>query len=138
VSASTAYARLSADYGDYHRTPGNRRCHAVGIPLIVYALTAWSRVHGVPVVAVLLPLYFAWDARVGLLMTAFLAACAGLASVLPAWTSAAAFVVGWAFQFAGHSVCEKRSPAFLKNVTHLLIGPAWVASELAALRRPVA
>jgi uncharacterized membrane protein YGL010W len=129
------YASLSTDYAGYHRTRGNRLCHAFGIPLIVYAVVAWTRVRGVPVAAAFLPLYFAWDARVGLLLAGFMAACALAAAFLPPWTAWAAFLAGWAFQFAGHAFWEKRSPAFARNLAHLLVGPAWVAAELAGLRR---
>ncbi|MFI5350332.1 MAG: Mpo1-like protein [Elusimicrobiota bacterium] len=126
------YAALSADYAGYHRTPGNRICHAIGIPLIVYAITAWS-LKPFPVAAAVLPVYFLWDARVGLLITSFMAVSALLAARLPGWTSGAAFAIGWAFQLYGHAVYEEKSPAFAKNLVHLLIGPAWVASELAGL-----
>jgi uncharacterized membrane protein YGL010W len=131
------YAALSADYADYHRTEGNGRCHAVGIPLIAYAVVAWSRFGtAYPAAALLLPIYFLWDARIGALMTAFIAASALLSARLPWWTAVAAFVVGWAFQFYGHAVYEKKSPAFLKNFAHLLVGPAWIATKLAGLKAP--
>jgi uncharacterized membrane protein YGL010W len=130
------YAGLTADYAEYHRTPGNRFCHAFGVPLIVYAVVAWSRVGTpFPIAALLLPIYFLWDARVGLLMTSFIAVSALIAARVPWWMSWAAFVVGWAIQFYGHSVYEKKSPAFAKNLTHLLIGPAWVATKLAGLKK---
>jgi len=130
----TGYAALSADYADYHRAAGNRVCHRIGIPLIVYAVVAWSRVGPFPLAALVLPLYFVWDARLGALMTAFVAASALAAARAPAWASWAAFAAGWAFQFCGHAVYEKRSPAFAKNLTHLLVGPAWIAAELTGLR----
>jgi uncharacterized membrane protein YGL010W len=130
------YRSLYADYASYHRTPGNRRCHAVGIPLIVFALTAWSAIGSVfPLTALLLPLYFYWDARVGLLMTAFMAAGAALGAVAPGWAPPAAFVVGWAFQLCGHEAFENNRPALLDNLLHALVGPAFVATELAGLRR---
>lgn len=129
------YAALSADYAAYHRAPGNAACHAVGIPLIVYALVAWSRFgSGLPVAALFLPIYFLWDRRVGALMTSFIFVSALIAARLPAWTAWAAFAVGWAFQFYGHAVYEKKSPAFLKNFAHLLLGPAWIVSKLAGLK----
>ena len=84
--------------------------------------------------ALLLPIYFLWDRRIGALMTSFIAVSALLAARLPGWTSWAAFIVGWAFQFYGHVVYEKKSPAFTKNFAHLLVGPAWIASELAGLK----
>jgi uncharacterized membrane protein YGL010W len=129
------YAELSADYAAYHRTSGNRFCHAFGIPLIVYALAAWSRIGSpFPMAALLLPIYFLWDWRVGALMTSFIAVSALIAAHVPWWTSWGAFIVGWAFQFYGHTVYEKKKPAFAKNMTHLLVGPAWVATELAGLK----
>lgn len=129
------YAALTADYAEYHRTEGNRRCHMVGIPLIAYAVVAWSRFGtGFPGAALLLPVYFLWDRRVGALMLAFIAASALLSARLPGWTAWAAFIVGWAFQLYGHKVYEGKSPAFTKNFAHLLIGPAFVATELAGLR----
>lgn len=130
------YAALLADYESYHRAPGNVRCHAFGVPLIAYAVVAWSRLGtGFPGAALLLPMYFLWDRRVGAAMAAFVAAAALLSSRLPAWTAWAAFAAGWAVQFYGHAAFEKRSPAFLRNLTHLLVGPAFVASELAGWRR---
>jgi uncharacterized membrane protein YGL010W len=129
------YRVLSSDYAEYHRTRGNRVCHAVGIPLIAYAVTAWSCFGtGLPVTALLLPVYFLWDRRIGALMTSFIAVSALLAARLPAWTSWAAFLVGWAFQFYGHVVYEKKSPAFMDNFAHLLVGPAWIAAELAGIK----
>ena len=39
------------------------------------------------------------------------------------------FVFGWVLQFVGHYVYEKRSPAFMKNLTHLLVGPLWILAK---------
>ena len=39
------------------------------------------------------------------------------------------FVVGWIFQFIGHYVYEKRSPAFFRNLAHLLVGPLWIVAK---------
>lgn len=125
------YAALLADYGSYHRTAGNRRFHAVGIPLIAYALVAWSCIgSGLPIAALLLPVYFLWDPRVGAALTVFVAASAVLATRLPGWTGWAAFAAGCLCQYLGHVVCEKRRPAFTKDLAHLLIGPAWLVREL--------
>lgn len=129
------YASLAADYAAYHRAPGNRRSHMIGIPLIVFAVVVWSQVGSpFPFAALLLPVYFAWDRRVGLVMTAFIAACAALGPLLPRWAPWAAFAVGWLFQLYGHRVHEKNSPALLDNLLHLLVGPAFVASKLAGPR----
>ena len=45
-----------------------------------------------------------------------------------------AFVLGWAFQGVGHGVFEKNSPAFLKNLVHLLVGPAYLVNEVLRIR----
>ena len=44
--------------------------------------------------------------------------------------TAALFVVGWAFQLAGHFIFEGRKPAFVDDLSHTLIGPMFVAAKL--------
>jgi uncharacterized membrane protein YGL010W len=39
------------------------------------------------------------------------------------------FVGGWALQFIGHSVFEKRKPSFFADPYYLLVGPVWVTAE---------
>ncbi len=125
------YPRLSAEYAAYHTAEGNRFCHAVGIPLIVFAVVKWTQVGSFfPLAALALPVYFMWNKRVGWIMTGFIAASAAVGWFLPGWTSWAAFVVGWVFQIYGHKVYEKNSPALLDNLLHALIGPAFVAEKL--------
>jgi len=46
---------------------------------------------------------------------------------------AALFGGGWALQFIGHAVFEKRKPSFFEDPIYLLIGPIWVAIEMAQL-----
>lgn len=129
------YPALLRDYARYHATPGNRATHMIGIPLIVFAIVKWTLVGpGVPLAAVFLPVYFAWDKRVGLVMTAFLAACAWAGAAAPGWTAWAAFVTGWAFQLAGHKVYEKNAPALLDNLVHALVGPAFIAAKVFGLK----
>jgi uncharacterized membrane protein YGL010W len=128
---------LSAEYAADHATRGNRVCHAFGVPSIAYAVVALSRVGpgvGVPTAALLLPLYFSWDRRIGVLMTLFVAGSTAAAALLPAWSPYAALAAGIVFQAAGHSVFEGRRPAFTRDLLHLLVGPAWVAAELTGLR----
>lgn len=125
------YKALSADYGGYHVTRGNRLCHIVGIPLIMLAVVRWTQVgSAVPWAALVLVLYFAWAPRLALAMALVLAGMAGLSSHLPVWAAPAAFVLGWIFQFIGHGVYEKRSPAFAQNLIHVLVGPLWVLEEI--------
>ena len=106
------YARLSADYATYHTTEGNRRAHAIGIPLIVFAVVKWTQIGSLfPLAALVLPVYFMWNVRIGWIMTGYIAACAAAGAVLPMWIAHLAFVVGWAFQIYGHKRHEKNSPA---------------------------
>jgi len=129
------YARLMSDYASYHLTPGNQRAHSIGIPLIVFAVVKWTQIGSFfPLAALALPVYFLWNWRVGWMMTGFIAASAAAGAFLPMGVAHAAFVVGWIFQIYGHKVHEKNRPALLDNLTHALIGPAFVAEKLAGLR----
>lgn len=127
------WAALSADYASYHTTRGNRACHAVGIPLIILALVRWTQVGPLaplPLVAFVLPVYLLWDRRLALAMAVLVAGLSGLALLLTPAAALAAFVLGWAFQAAGHAVFERKRAAFQKNLVHLLVGPAWIMQEL--------
>jgi uncharacterized membrane protein YGL010W len=130
-----------ADYASHHGTPGNKACHAVGIPLIVFTIFAFlSRVPVASVggftvtlaevVLVAATLYYlTLDATLALLMLAASALLDAGARLLPLWLAVALFVVGWIFQFIGHYVYEKRSPAFFQNLRHLLVGPLWILAK---------
>jgi uncharacterized membrane protein YGL010W len=54
---------------------------------------------------------------------------------IPFWVNVALFVLGWIFQFIGHSVYEHKSPAFLTNVLHLLVGPLWILNDVVPVVR---
>jgi uncharacterized membrane protein YGL010W len=147
---------LFEDYGAYHRDRRNLICHEIGIPLIVLAVLALLRlipgripvVHWTVAELLLLatvlyyvsafnalgarrsgtrtrtwPFWPAYIAAVGMLVLYFVAGYV-------TWPVAVGlFVVGWVFQFVGHAY-EGKSPAFLTNLLHLLVGPVWVASHL--------
>jgi uncharacterized membrane protein YGL010W len=46
------------------------------------------------------------------------------------------FAIAWLGQFWGHSI-EGKKPSFLKDVQFLLIGPAWVISNLFSKKNPL-
>jgi len=133
---------LLADYAAYHRTRGNVICHFVGIPLIIFGifsllqLLRFGSTVGLPLtaaeifIAIVSVYYFTLDAKLGggmLVSSALLDAAAYAAGD---WRiGLAAFIVGWVFQGIGHAVYEKRSPAFLKNLLHLLVGPIFLLNE---------
>lgn len=134
-------ATYFADYAAYHRTRGNKLFHRIGIPLIVLSgLGMLARV-GAPVgglridasmllIAVSMVVYLALEWRLALLMLAVSIAFYFAGAALPMWVNVALFVLGWIFQFIGHSVYEHRQPAFLKNGLHLLVGPLWILNDV--------
>jgi uncharacterized membrane protein YGL010W len=133
---------LLADYGAYHRDRRNLICHEIGIPLIVLGVIALLRLVTLTgtafslaslVVVVIMVYYaaaFGREARAATYIAIVGLAVLYVIAVFVTWPFAiAAFVVGWVFQFVGHAY-EGKSPAFLTNLLHLLVGPLWVASHL--------
>ena len=53
-----------------------------------------------------------------------------LGAWMPLWLNSVLFVLGWIFQFVGHSVYEHRNPAFFRNFLHLLVGPLWILNDV--------
>ncbi len=129
---------LFADYDGYHQNRLNKVCHFIGIPLIVGSLIGlalrWDFVTvgrvglsaGHLLLLGMLAFYAILSPRTALPMLAALAFLGTLGRTLPPAWAAGVFVVGWIFQFVGHLGYEKKSPAFLKNAGHLLVGPLWV------------
>lgn len=133
---------LFADYAAYHTTGGNKAFHRVGIPLIMLALLGMLthvklfRVAAVEfdlalvVIAAASAYYFVLEWRLALAMLAVSIAFYYIGAAIPFWTNAALFVLGWILQFIGHSVYEKKQPAFFRNFVHLLIGPLWILNDV--------
>ena len=130
-----------ADYAAFHGTAGNKACHYVGIPLIVLALFALlARVplfavggFEVTLAEVALVVVTAYYLTLDVVLAATMLAASVLLLMLgrpmPVWVAAVLFVLGWIFQFIGHYVYEKRSPAFFRNLAHLLVGPLWIVAK---------
>ena len=136
---------LWSDYETHHLTGGNKVCHMVGIPLIIAGLLGLLaiplvRVGGVPVELSLLLLlltgcaYLWLDVKLGLAMIVISLLLYFGARLLPWPITLGLFVIGWVFQFVGHGVYEKRSPAFTDNLAHLLVGPMWVLNHFVHLK----
>jgi len=137
-----------SQYASYHRDPRNIATHFVGIPMIVAAVVillsrpvmadAGAGIPLSPAVAasLLTALYYVrLDLRLGFVMAALLAATVVLGAWAAAqsttvwlWLGLGGFVTGWVIQFIGH-VFEGRKPAFLDDVTGLIIGPLFVLVE---------
>jgi uncharacterized membrane protein YGL010W len=132
--------RLS-EYGGYHRTSGNEVCHFIGIPSIVagagtlLGLVPLVRLGGfsltlAEVVAAFVMAFYVVSARwLGVVTALLLAALVALGRALPVVVGTGLFIAGWVAQFVGHATFEKRSPAFVRNLLHLLVGPAWLVER---------
>lgn len=131
-----------ADYAAYHQTKGNKLFHRLGIPLIVLTLFGMlarvelAHMGGVRLDAAMLLILVAevvylmleWRLAIAMLLVSVAFYIAGAA--MPMWLNVALFVLGWIFQFIGHSVYEHKQPAFLKNFMHLLVGPLWILNDV--------
>ncbi len=139
-----------SQYAAYHRDPRNIASHFIGIPLIVVAVAVllsrpqWA-VGGLWISpAVFVALLSAWfylrlELALGVLMTLLMGLSVWAGQVLAAqsttvWLSSGVgmFVVGWVIQFVGHYY-EGKKPAFVDDVSGLIVGPLFVVAELAFL-----
>lgn len=137
-----------SQYAAYHRDPRNIASHFIGIPLIVVAVAVllsrpeWA-VGGLWISpAVITALASAWfylrlELKLGVLMTVLMGLSVWAGHVLAqqstmAWLSSglAMFVIGWVIQFVGHHY-EGRKPAFVDDLSGLIVGPLFVVAELA-------
>ncbi len=142
-------SRLDAlfdDYASYHRTAGNKWFHRFGIPLIMLSLFGMlARVQLVAInslrIDLAIVLIFAasvyylmldWKLGLGMLAVSIILYIAGAA--LPLSVNIVLFILGWIFQFVGHSVYEKKQPAFARNLVHLLVGPLWILKGMVTRR----
>jgi uncharacterized membrane protein YGL010W len=134
---------LLAEYGAAHRAAGNLACHAAGITLIVFGIL--SLAHAVRlgggwtgselVVALAGAAYLALDVPLGIAMLGTAALVDLVARVVDdSEIGAAAFALGWILQAIGHAVYEKNSPAFFRNLVHLLVGPAYLVNKVLRIR----
>jgi uncharacterized membrane protein YGL010W len=135
---------LFSDYARYHRHPRNKLCHYFGIPLIVFTLVGlldrvplleaggFSLSLAIPVALLALAYDLRLSPRLALPFAAFVVVSFLLSPAVPAPLLWAGFLSGWALQFVGHYVYEKKSPAFFKNLQQLLVGPLWILGTLTA------
>jgi uncharacterized membrane protein YGL010W len=129
---------LFSDYATHHQTKGNKWFHRFGIPLIMLSLLGMlARVPILPhvdaallLIAIAEIVYGILDWRLAALMLVVSVAFYFAGAALPFWVNVALFVIGWILQFVGHSVYEKRQPAFLTNTLHLLVGPLWILNDV--------
>lgn len=135
-------------YAHYHRDQRNITTHFVGIPMIVFAVSALlSRpvlfdLAGLPITPSVLAtlasiiFYYKLHRLLGLIMALLLAVCLCVAINLAQMSTAvwlgasiSIFVIGWIFQFVGHYF-EGKKPAFVDDIVGLVIGPLFILTEL--------
>ncbi len=139
---------LMAQYAAYHRDRRNIATHFVGIPLIVFAVSALlARAEFTLADAPMNAAILLWGAsalwyltRGNLLLGAATALVNGVLTALAmtathdtttaSWLAigVGSFVVGWVFQFVGHYY-EGKKPAFVDDLVGLLVGPMFVVGE---------
>ncbi len=134
-------------YAKYHRDPRNIATHFVGIPMIVVAIAILLAkpsfmVAGVLVSPALLLVvgssiyYLKLSLALGVLMSVLFALTIYVANTVAemstqvwlAW-GVGLFVIGWVVQFFGHYY-EGKKPAFIDDLSGLLIGPLFIVCEL--------
>ncbi|HVK62123.1 MAG TPA: Mpo1-like protein [Bdellovibrionales bacterium] len=127
-----------ASYSDYHRTKGNKLTHYFGIPPIVFSTLGllalvqfndWLNL-GLIVWLASIVFYCRLDWKMGIPFSALTFAMYWFARDIAWQAHVVLFVGGWILQLVGHQRYEKKSPAFLTNFSHLLIGPFWIFYRL--------
>jgi uncharacterized membrane protein YGL010W len=139
-----------SQYAAYHRDPRNIASHFVGIPLIVIAVAVllsrptWAIGSLWISPALIVALLSAWfylrlELALGVLMSALMGLSVWAGHTLAAhstlvWLSSGVglFVVGWVIQFVGHYY-EGKKPAFVDDISGLIVGPLFVVAEVAFL-----
>lgn len=130
-----------AEYARFHATRGNQACHYFAIPLIVLSVLAMLAPLGLfqvgghvvtaaELVVIGITLYYlTLDPILALLMLAVSALFVMVGRPMGFAAGLGLFVFGWIVQFVGHYAYEKKSPAFFRNLVHLLVGPLWVLAK---------
>lgn len=126
------------EYADYHRHPTNQLTHKIAIPLIVFQIVAmldWVPLFGpVTLAHVVYVATVAWYATLHLKLAVVMALAYGICFPIgwatPKLAVVAIGVFAWIVQLAGHSIWEKRRPAFVTNLLQVFIGPLFFAALL--------
>lgn len=138
------------DYHHYHTNKMNCYTHYLGIPLIaisLFGLLFKLKVNGFSlgeseiltlnagsILAILAFIfYFTLDKKISLLFLPVIIIMYVIGTQLNTSTLVVMQVIGWISQYVGHLVYEKKSPAFYKNVQHILIGPLWIFCKLTGI-----
>ena len=149
MSAKKTADQWFAEYGESHQHPANELIHWICVPAIFCSVLGFTWSLPVPAALFDAAPWFNWTLIAILAATAYYVRLSvplslGLMlfmamgySVLAAtelflpWPlyqpAAVVFALAWIGQFIGHRI-EGKKPSFLKDITFLLIGPAWLMS----------
>jgi len=144
---SAKLAKYFKDYATHHRTSGNQITHYFGIPFIVISLLgllshwviepailpafSFFQIDGGTLVIVLGMLWYLYlDWKIAIPFGFVISGLYFLGRALPVPVNWALFIGGWILQGVGHAVYEKKSPAFVTNIMHGLVGPIWVFAKM--------
>ncbi|KTD76513.1 DUF962 domain-containing protein [Legionella waltersii] len=136
-------------YASFHQNPVTRYTHFAGVPLIILSIMILLGFVKIVIPGVLatslaflvtialLVYYFMLTWELALPLTPILLFLLWLSSwfshegptKLGIWSFVITFVVGWGLQFYGHFI-EGKKPAFLVNITQMLIAPLYLTAEL--------
>jgi len=125
------------EYAAYHHTQGNQWSHYFGIPMIAMTLLGLlARITLGPTdlgmlflsASLLWCLYLDW--KISVPYSFVILGLYFIGRTLSLEINGVIFVLGWVIQGIGHYVYEKKSPAFLTNIKHVLIGPLWIFAKL--------
>jgi uncharacterized membrane protein YGL010W len=146
MAATKKLKKYFEDYAKFHKKKGNKVTHYIGIPLIVISL--FGLLGNIVIMSfdlsnsylqldcgvILLILGSIWylllDWKITIPFIFVLCGMYFLGRALPMPVNWVLFALGWVLQGVGHAVYEKKSPAFVKNLTHLLIGPLWIFARI--------
>lgn len=140
---------LFDEYSSHHQNPTNIVIHWICVPAIFFSVIGllasippsgfpwigrvpWAKVViGVALIGFYLPRSLTMMIAMALwsYLCLWLAKYLGTHAPWPLWSICAViFVVAWIGQFYGHRI-EGQKPSFLKDLTFLLIGPAWLMAK---------
>ena len=138
-----------SEYGESHKNETNKLIHWICVPAIFFSvvgllytiklpfLVANQTIHlAMIALALVITYYFSLSKTLWIGMLVFGVICQLLCitiekmNFMPLWSFCLIlFCVAWVFQFYGHKI-EGKKPSFLKDMQFLLIGPAWIMSDL--------
>lgn len=137
-----------SNYKSVHLNHKNVVTHFIGVPMILWSISLLLsgitfnveifniKIHSLlPVSAlVVFVYYFLLDIKMGFFATIILSPLFYSASIYSHSIHfysliISVFIIGWLFQFVGHFF-EKAKPAFIDDLTQLLIGPLFLISEI--------